>query len=76
MYGKLVAAGLVAARGPVADDGKPESITLAAFIDQYITARQIQKPNTLKNYKADEAGPVGLLRGRATAGRDYPGRLR
>ena len=52
MYGKLVAAGLVAARGPVAGDSKPESITLAAFIDQYITARQIQKPNTLKNYKA------------------------
>ncbi len=31
---------------------KPEGITLAAFIDQYITARMIQKPNTLKNYNA------------------------
>lgn len=51
MYGKLVAVGLVKPRESTADD-KPQGITLAAFIDQYITARMIQKPNTLKNYNA------------------------
>ena len=51
MHGKLAAVGLVLAREPKPDE-QPEGITLAAFIDQYVTARMIQKPNTLKNYNA------------------------
>ena len=51
LYGKLVAVGLAEAAAPAADD-KPKGVTLASFIDQYITARMIQKPNTLKNYNS------------------------
>jgi len=51
MHAKLAAKGLVKPRESTADD-KPQGITLATFIDQYITARMIQKPNTLKNYNA------------------------
>jgi integrase len=51
LYGKLAAVGLAPKREPHPDT-LPEGITLAAFIDQYVTARMIQKPNTLKNYQA------------------------
>lgn len=34
----------------ISTDGNGKGITLAAFIDQYITARMITKPNTLRNY--------------------------
>ena len=60
MYGKLAAAGLVPAREPK-PDGEPQGTTLAAFIDQYITARMIQKPNTLKNYHATERALVDFF---------------
>jgi integrase len=39
-------------RRPTESGGSPDGITLTTFIDQYITSRMIQKPNTLKNYKA------------------------
>ncbi len=51
MYDKLAGVGLVPSREP-APDAPPVGITLAIFVDQYITARMIQKPNTLKNYNA------------------------
>ena len=51
LYNKLAGVGLVPSREPQPGDA-PEGITLAAFIDQYITARMIQKPNTLRNYLA------------------------
>ena len=60
MYGKLAAVGLVPAREPK-EDAAPEGITLAAFIDQYITARMIQKPNTLKNYHATKRALVDFF---------------
>ena len=49
-YGKLAEKGLVPKRESKPDE--PNGIALAAFIDQYIMARKIQKPNTLKNYNA------------------------
>ena len=49
LYGKLAAVGLVPKREPE-PGAAAEGMTLAAFIDQYITARMIQKPNTLQNY--------------------------
>ncbi|MCX7429000.1 MAG: phage integrase SAM-like domain-containing protein [Planctomycetia bacterium] len=61
LYGKLVRVGLVPERN--LDPGvEPQGITLAAFIDQYITARKIQKPNTLKNYLATKRALVGFFR--------------
>ena len=49
LYGKLAAVGLVPAREPKPGDATG-GVTLAAFIDQYIAARMIAKPNTLRNY--------------------------
>ena len=60
MYGKLVAVGLVPPRES-ASNSQPAGITLAAFIDDYITARKIQKPNTLKNYLATKRALVAFF---------------
>jgi len=60
LYGKLAAVGLVPAREPKPET-RPEGITLAAFIDQYITARMIQKPNTLRNYHATKRALVDFF---------------
>lgn len=59
-YGKLARVGLVPSREPRPGDA-PEAITLAAFIDQYITARMIQKPNTLRNYLATKRALVDFF---------------
>ncbi|MGA2799501.1 MAG: phage integrase SAM-like domain-containing protein, partial [Thermoguttaceae bacterium] len=57
LYGRLEAVGLVPKResGP---DGKPQGVTLAGFIKQYIDARPGMKPNTLKNYRQTERSLV------------------
>ena len=50
MANKLAAVGLIPKRGlPAA-----QTITLAAFIAEYISGRQLKKPNTLKNYRQTE----------------------
>ena len=50
MADKLAAVGLIPKRGlPVA-----QTITLAAFIAEYISGRPAMKPNTLKNYRQTE----------------------
>ena len=75
MYGKLAAVGLVPAR----ETGRatmPEGITLAAFIDQYITARMIQKPNTLKNYNATKRALLDFFGEERLLADHYRGRLR
>ena len=57
---KLAAVGLIPER-------KRPTLTLGEFVREYIAARQIQKPNTLKNYQATEKsllayfGPDRLL---------------
>jgi integrase len=48
MAKRLAAVGLI----PRQEKSEGETITLAAFIDQYIAARPSIKPNTLKNYRA------------------------
>ena len=57
LYDKLAAVGLVPPREPKPDD-KPQGVTLAAFITQYIAARPGMKPNTLKNYRQTERSLV------------------
>ncbi len=59
-YGKLAAVGLGLAREPNLD-ALPEGITLAAFIDQYIAARMITKPNTLRNYNETRRWLLGFF---------------
>jgi integrase len=60
LYGKLAAVGLVPAREPKLD-ALPEGMTLAAFIDQYIAARMITKPNTLRNYNGTKRALLGFF---------------
>jgi integrase len=66
MYERLAAVGLVKGREPESGT-RPENVTLAGFIAQYIAARPGMKPNTLKNYRqtkrslVDFFGPDRLL---------------
>jgi len=60
LYGKLAGVGLVPAREPKLDT-LPEGITLTAFIDQYIAARMIKKPNTLRNYLGTKRVLLGFF---------------
>ena len=45
-------------RVPQPNEARPEGVTLAGFIKQYIAARPGMKPNTLKNYRQTERSLV------------------